>query len=98
MGESEITRILIHFDEGLSALRETIDKKIDEVKDELKDCQRKREEFHRELQPIVNDANQHTGCAKNKKFRRDKILDQCKGALIMLAIAILVKYFWGIVV
>lgn len=98
MGESEITRILIHFDAGLSALREKIDEKIDEVKDELKSCQQKREEFHKELQPIVNDSNYHNGCAKNKKLRREKIIDQCKGALFMLAIAIALKYFWGIVV
>jgi uncharacterized coiled-coil DUF342 family protein len=98
MGETEITRILIHFDEGLSALREKIDKKIDEVKDELKSCQQKREEFHKELQPIVDDATHHTGCAKSRKLRREKILDQCKGALIMLAIAVMLKYFWGIVV
>lgn len=96
MGEDQITTILLHFDDGFREVYKKIDQKFDSITDELKTCQRKREEFHKELQPIVDEAGRHTGCAKSRKSRRDKIIDQCKGALIMLAITILVKYLWGI--
>lgn len=98
MSEDQITSILLHFDDGFRKVYEKIDKKFEDITDELKTCQRKREEFHGKLQPILDEAGQHTGCAKARKFRREKIVDQCKGALVMLVIAGLLKYFWGIVV
>jgi hypothetical protein len=98
MGEDQITTILLHFDTGFRDIHDKIDKKFDTITNELRLCQNQREEFHGKLQPVLTDAGQHTGCAKNKKLRREKIVDQCKGALIMLVIAILLKYFLGIVI
>ena len=93
MGEDQITTILMHFDDGLRQVHEKIDQRFKDMAGELRDCQRKREEFHKELQPIVDEAGRHTGYATVKKLRRDKILDQCKGALIVIAVTILLKYF-----